>query len=522
MAGAYLEARGIDKAFPGVMALQDVAISLREGTIHALLGENGAGKSTLIKIITGVHRPDAGEMSLAGSPVRFAGPREAIAAGIGVVHQERNLIPRFSVGENIGLERLGGGFLRAIDYDAIHAEARKWLEVLELDLDPRTPVSQLNVAKIQLVEVAKALSLRSRVLLLDEPTASLTPQETQVLFRLLRKLRDEGASLLFVSHKLEEVQDICDEVTVLRDGRNACPSRPMKGLVRQDLVRLMIGRNEQIPDWPPRSAEGAPPLLELKGVATSLGHADIDLEVRKGEIVGLYGLVGAGRTELAKCILGLHAITAGEVIVEGDARKIAGVADAIHTRGIGYISEDRKQEGLILSHTVLENAGITVWRKIAGRFGLLRDETIRARVSPIIAELEVRTPSLAQTVGNLSGGNQQKVSLAKWLAAGVKLLIVDEPSVGIDIKTKGYIHELLRRLADEGTAILLITSDMPEMITVADRIVVMDSYRIKGEIANDRVYVGMSEQIMALIHSRHPLSANRDGVKTSVGARTGR
>ena len=242
-----LEAKGVHKAFPGVLALQDVAITMRGGSIHALLGENGAGKSTLIKIITGVHQPDEGELLLNGAPVRFNGPREAIAAGVGVVHQERNLIPRFSVGENILLERLGGGLFRPIDYDAIHAEARRWLDVLELDLDPRTPVSQLNVAKMQLVEIAKALSLRSRVLLLDEPTASLTPQETEVLFRLLRKLRDEGTSLLFVSHKLEEVQDICDEVTVLRDGRNACASQPMTGLGRQDLVRLMIGRNERFP-----------------------------------------------------------------------------------------------------------------------------------------------------------------------------------------------------------------------------------------------------------------------------------
>ena len=502
MADTSLEARGIHKSFPGVLALQDVSISLRGGSIHALLGENGAGKSTLIKIITGVYRPDAGEMLLNGAPARFAGPRDAIAAGIGVVHQERNLIPRFSVGENIGLEHLGGGYLRAIDYDAIHSEARKWLDVLELDLDPRTPVSQLNVAKVQLVEIAKALSLRSRILLLDEPTASLTPQEAQVLFRLLRKLRDEGASLLFVSHKLEEVQEICDEVTVLRDGRNACPSRPMAGLARQDLVRLMIGRNEQVPAWSARSAEGKPAMLELNRVSTSLGHSNIDLKLRRCEIVGLYGLVGAGRTELAKCILGLHAITSGEIRIAGEPRRIDSVAKAIHKHGIGYISEDRKREGLILDHSVLENAGITVWRKLMSRLGLLRDETVRARVAPVIAGLEVRTPSLAQTVGNLSGGNQQKISVAKWLAAGVRILIVDEPSVGIDIKTKAYIHELLRRLADEGTAILLITSDLPEIVTVADRIVVMDDYRIKGELANTRDYASMAEGIMALIHAR--------------------
>jgi ribose transport system ATP-binding protein len=497
-----LEARGVRKTFPGVLALQDVGIRLRGGSIHALLGENGAGKSTLIKIVTGVHRPDSGEMLLNGAPVRFEGPRAAIAAGIGVVHQERNLVPRFSVGENILLERLGGGLLRPIDYAAIHAEARRWLDVLELDLDPRTPVSQLNVAKMQLVEIAKALSLRSRVLLLDEPTASLTPHESLVLFGLLRKLRDEGVGILFVSHKLEEVQAICDEVTVLRDGHNACESRPMTGLERQDLVRLMIGRAEQIPDWTPRDRGAAEPMLELRNVSTSLGHKAIDLTVRRGEIVGLYGLVGAGRTELAKCILGLHAVTQGEIVVAGKPERIADVADAVHRCKIGYISEDRKQEGLILAHSVLQNAGITTWRKLAGRLRLLGDRTVRAHVSPFVRKLEVRTPSLAQMVGNLSGGNQQKISVAKWLAAGVRILIVDEPTVGIDIKTKAYIHELLRQLADEGTAILLITSDMPEIITLADRIVVMDDYRVKGDIVNDRIYGPMSERIMHLIHDR--------------------
>jgi ribose transport system ATP-binding protein len=497
-----LEARGVRKTFPGVLALQDVALKLRGGSIHALLGENGAGKSTLIKIVTGVHRPDSGEMLLNGAPVRFEGPREAIAAGIGVVHQERNLVPRFSVGENILLERLGGGLLRPIDYAAIHAEARRWLDVLELDLDPRTPVSQLNVAKMQLVEIAKALSLRSRVLLLDEPTASLTPHESLVLFGLLRKLRDEGVGILFVSHKLEEVQAICDEVTVLRDGRNACESRGIAGFERQDLVRLMIGRAEQIPDWTPRDRRAAEPMLELRDVSTSLGHKAIDLIVRRGEIVGLYGLVGAGRTELAKCILGLHAITQGALVVAGRPERITNVADAVHRCRIGYISEDRKQEGLILAHTVLQNAGITTWRKLAGRLRLLADRTVRAHVLPFIRKLEVRTPSLAQTVGNLSGGNQQKISVAKWLAAGARVLIVDEPTVGIDIKTKAYIHELLRQLADEGTAILLITSDMPEIIALADRIVVMDDYRVKGDIPNDRIYGPMSEKIMHLIHDR--------------------
>ena len=497
---AVFEAKGVDKSFPGVKALQGVSLRLEKGSIHALLGENGAGKSTLIKIITGVHQPDAGELLLDGTPVRFTGTRDAIAAGIGVVHQERNLIPRFSVGENIMLERLETGALGGIDYAKVHAEARRWLDMLDLDLDPRTRVSQLSVAKMQMVEIAKALSLRSRVLLMDEPTASLTPHETETLFALLHRLRDEGVSILFVSHKLEEVQQICDAVTVLRDGRNACDSRPMRGLGRQDIVRLMIGRSEQIPDWSARDLAAAPPVLELQGVATPLGHRGIDLTVRKGEIVGLYGLVGAGRTELAKSIMGLFPATAGTVRIEGQTVTIGSVADAIDRHRIGYVSEDRKQEGLILMHTVLENAGITVWRRLASRLGLVADAAVRKAVEPHIRKLEVRTPSLSQLVGNLSGGNQQKISVAKWLAAGVRVLIVDEPSVGIDIKTKAYLHELLRQLSDAGTAVLLITSDMPEMVTLADRIVVMDRYRIKGEIRNDRDYPRVSEAIMHLIH----------------------
>ncbi|HUG60747.1 MAG TPA: sugar ABC transporter ATP-binding protein [Methylomirabilota bacterium] len=494
------EARGVRKTFPGVIALDGVSLTLKSGSIHALLGENGAGKSTLIKVITGVHRPDSGELFIDGEPVAFSGARAARTHGIGVVHQERNLIPRFSIAENIALERFGAGMLRPVDRSEVEREARHWLGVLDFDVDPATPVSQLSVAKMQLVEIAKALSARSRVLLLDEPTASLTPHETVTLFGLLGKLRDDGVAIIFVSHKLEEVQEICDHVTILRDGRNACESRPMAGLGRQDIVRMMIGRSEQIADWPARSHDDSPVAMQLSGVATSLGHRDIALTVRKGEIVGLYGLVGAGRTELAKAIMGLFPITAGSLEVGGKPVRIASVADAIHRHGIGYVSEDRKSEGLILIHSVLDNAGMAVWRRLAAAAGILTDRAIRTAVEPFIRKLEVRTPSLHQTVGNLSGGNQQKISVAKWLAAGVKVLIVDEPSVGIDIKTKAYLHDLLRDLSDQGTAIVLITSDMPEMITVADRIVVMSAYRIRGEVRNTRDYAEMSHAIMDFIH----------------------
>ena len=500
-------ARGINKVFPGVIALEDVDLTLSHGSIHALLGENGAGKSTLIKVMTGVYRPDQGAMTLADRPFDPHNTRDAIAQGIGVVHQERNLIPRFSIAENIFLEELSPHPLRRIDYPKLYNDAQRLLDMLGIDADPATAVDRLSVAKMQLVEIAKALSLNSKILLLDEPTASLTPHETVTLFSILRRLRDDGVSLIFVSHKLEEVQEICDQITVLRDGRNACESRSMKGLVRQDIVRLMIGRSEMIPDWSTRDRSANSPALELSNVSTKLGHAHIDLTVREGEIVGLYGLVGAGRSELAKAILGKFEITGGEVRVGGQRAQINSVADAVGLHSIGYISEDRKSEGLVLMHSVLENVGMPIWQRLAGAASFLTRGKVRRHSEPFIRKLEVRTPSLDQRVGNLSGGNQQKVSVAKWLAAEVRILIVDEPSVGIDIKTKAYLHELIRELSENGTSILLITSDMPEMISLADRIVVMNDYRIKGEMPNTRDYSKISERIMELIQAQENIAA---------------
>ncbi|NPD16503.1 sugar ABC transporter ATP-binding protein [Xinfangfangia sp. D13-10-4-6] len=494
------EAKNIVKTFPGVRALKGVSLSLLPGSVHALLGENGAGKSTLIKVITGVHRQTSGQLLLNGEEVSFGSTHDAVAKGIGVVHQERNLIPRFSVAENIHLEQLANSWLRPVNYTALNQSARRWLEELNLDIDPAMPVSDLSVAQMQLVEIAKALSLQSRVLLLDEPTASLTSSEAANLFTILRRLRDNGASLVFVSHKLEEVVEICDRVTVLRDGDNATESRPMAGLGRQDLVQMMIGRAESGGTWRKRDSAAQPVVLQLKDLATSVGHKDISMNVRKGEIVGLYGLVGAGRSELAKAIMGRFRVTSGTVEVAGQTARITSVADAIHKYRLGYVSEDRKTEGLILPHSVLANAGVPIWRKLSGFLGGLRDSTVRRAVSPYLEKLEVKTPSLAQTVGNLSGGNQQKISVAKWLAAGVQLLIVDEPSVGIDIKTKAYLHDLLRELADSGTSVIVISSDMPEIIALADRIVVMNDYRIQGEVANIGTYDTMSQAIMGLIH----------------------
>ena len=493
-----LQITGASKAFPGVKALDDVSLTLEAGSIHALLGENGAGKSTLIKILTGVHRPDAGVLTIDGEARQFASPREAIHCGISAVHQERNLIPRFSIAENIMLERLPAK-AGLVDYGEVERAARAHMAPLGLHMDPRVPVRTLSVAHMQLVEIAKALSLDAKILVLDEPTASITPHETETLFKLLKDLRDKGVAILFVSHKLDEVLEICDSVTVLRDGRNACESRPLEGLDQGGIVKLMIGREATGTKARTNKASGEP-ILSLRGVSTEYGHAGIDLDVRAGEIVGLYGLVGAGRTELAKSILGAAKITGGTVLVDGEKAEIANVPTALGRYRIGYVSEDRKYEGLILMHSVKRNVAVTVWRRIAKALGFLPARAETEAVVPFIERLNVRTPTLTQPVGLLSGGNQQKVSVAKWLAANVRILIIDEPTVGIDIQTKVYLHELIHELADQGTAVILISSDMPEMIALADRIVVMNDFRVVGVLDNDHDLAGMGQRIMGEIH----------------------
>ena len=499
MTGPALEAAGVSKSFPGVKALDRVDFRLMPGEIHALLGENGAGKSTLIKILTGVHLPDEGSLSLFGQPVRLASPRDALKAGVGAVHQERNLVTRFSVGENIMLERLPAR-LGLVDYGRVHAEAGRWLKQLDLAVDPRTPVSRLSVAQMQLVEIAKGLALEARVLLLDEPTASITPHEALALFRLLRRLAGEGVAVVFVSHKLEEVFELCDRVTVLRDGGNACSGEDLGGLTQRDLVRLMVGRDEAARAAKPPAGPPGEVALELEGVATAFGHRDVSLSLRRGEILGLYGLVGAGRSELAKALLGLVPVTAGTVRVRGREARIGSPGEALRRWRIGYVSEDRKGEGLILPHTLRRNVAITVWHRLGRLLGIVTDCAERRTVAPFVERLAIRAPSQLVPVRTLSGGNQQKVSVAKWLAARVEVLIVDEPTVGVDVRTKAYLHELLRELADGGTAVLLISSDMPEMVALADRILVMRVGRLTGEVPNSRDYGPVSHAIMDLIH----------------------
>jgi ribose transport system ATP-binding protein len=497
---ALLAVNGVSKSYPGVRALDRVNLSLEAGEIHALVGENGAGKSSLIKILTGVIAPDEGEIVLGGAPMRFARPRESLAAGIAVVHQERNLIPRYSVAENMFLDRLPTRS-GVVQHRQMQDDARRWLDVLELAVDPATPVRYLSVAQMQLVEIGRALSLQSKVLLLDEPTASITEHEVERLIGILRRLRDQGTAILFVSHKLEEVISLCDRITVLRDGQNTADARPLVGMSKDDIVTLMVGREAAVTELGERTATPGQCRLELSGVATAAGHEGIDLKVHAGEVVGLYGLVGAGRTELAKALLGAYPVTAGSVRVDGKPARIRNPLEALRRWRLGYVSEDRKGEGLILAHSVTRNTAITVWHRLRRAGGLIWGAIEKAYIRPLIERLDVRTPSLDQAVGNLSGGNQQKVSVAKWLAADTRILIIDEPTVGVDVRTKGYLHRLVWKLADEGTAVVLITSELAEMIQLADRIYVMNRYRIVGDIANSRDYDAMSGALMQIIQA---------------------
>jgi ribose transport system ATP-binding protein len=496
------------KVFPGVRALDEATLRLEPGSVHALLGENGAGKSTLIKIVTGVYQPDGGRILLPDGPSghregHFANPRDAMRAGIGVVHQERNLIQAFSIAENIALHAVPKRF-GFVDHAAMRSTAVRCLDQLDVHLDVDRPVDSLSVAQMQLVEIAKALAVDSTVLLLDEPTASLTSDEADRLFGVVRRLRDQGHSVVLVSHKLEEVFAVADTVTVLRDGRSVAEAHPLADYNRDEIVDLMVGRAHTAATFTKSRVDSTvTPALELDAVSTASGHADISLQVRPGEIVGMYGLVGAGRSELARAVLGLDRITGGTVRMYGEPAKITSVGEALHRHRMGYVTENRKEEGVFLEQPIARNVAVTVWRRLA-RLGLVRDRDERGLVDTYAERLGMRVSGPTQLAGQLSGGNQQKVSLAKWLAADCDVLVIDEPTVGIDVRTKAAFHELIIGLADTKLAILLISSDLPEIITLADRIMVMRDYRIVGEIANNHEYESTSQAVIRLIHAGEP------------------
>ena len=478
-----LEIKNVTKTFPGVKALDGVSLNFNYGEIHALLGENGAGKSTLIKVITGTYIKDAGEVFMDGQKVEFKHLSESIAAGISLVPQEIQAIPQDSIAENILLDKIKlytkKGF---VDWKSIYAEAQTYMDMVGLKLDPQTPMRRLSAAQKQLTQIAKALSTQAKVLILDEPTSALTYAEADNLFELLYKLRDEGKAIIFVSHKLEEVLKLCDKFSVLRDGRYI-GTKDCKGATKQDIIQMMIGRvtNDEFYGFLDIQDEV---VLECKDICQPGRFDKLNLQLKKGEILGLYGLVGSGRTELARIIMGEDPKSSGEIYVKGEKANIRSSADALSKYKIGYVSENRKEEGLILSETIRTNIVITSWHRMCRTFlKLLKPKEERQLAEEMIDVLAVKTPSQDQLVRNLSGGNQQKVCFARWVGAGCDVLIIDEPTVGVDVGAKEGIHRQIWKFAKEmGMSVILISSDMPELIKLSRRILVFRDFKIAGEI----------------------------------------
>jgi rhamnose transport system ATP-binding protein len=472
----------VSMAFGAVRALQDVSLDLREGEIHALAGENGAGKSTLVKILAGVHRPDEGSVLLDGRPREFRGPGDAQQAGVAVIYQEPTLFPDLSVAENIFMGRQPRARLGRIDRRALRGSTRALFERLGVTLDPDRPARGLSIADQQIVEIAKALSRDARVLIMDEPTAALSGNEVARLFTVARTLRDQGCALLFISHRLEEIFELCTRVTTLRDGR-LIATEDLADLTPDHLVQRMVGR-ELDTLYPKQDTTPGEPVLEVTRLTREGVFTDVSFDVRAGEIVALAGLVGAGRSEVARAVFGVDRYDAGTVTV-GGRRLPGGSPTAAMSAGIALVPEDRRQQGLVMDGSIERNIGLTTLRTLrrGPAYGpIVSRKAERDRAADWAIRLRLKYARLSDAVGVLSGGNQQKVVLAKWLSTSPDVLIVDEPTRGIDVGTKAEVHRLLSELAGEGLAVLMISSDLPEVLGMADRVLVMHEGRLAAEI----------------------------------------
>jgi ribose transport system ATP-binding protein len=491
-----LSLKHISKSYPGVQALQDVSVDFLPGEIHALLGENGAGKSTLIKIISGYHRQDEGTVFLNDEPFAPRNTHEAFVKGVHTVYQDLQVIPLASIAENIMLDKLTTrGATGVLDWKELNRRARKYLDIVGLKIDPTTQIGRVSVAQRQLIVIAKAISSDLKILLLDEPTASLTENDAQYLFKVMNQLRDRGVIVIFVSHVLEEVLQVADRITVLRDGKHIVTDEKTN-LDRKAIVQHMIGRAETTKRFGTLEVDTSKKVLEVRNLTREKGAQDITFDLYEGEILGFYGLVGAGRTELAKILIGHDRYDSGEIIIRGQKARIRSISDAISRYGMGYVTEDRHRDGLIMNHSLKTNLTITVWSDIARLFNYVPDKKEEAVAWKQVDNLEIRTYGLQQKAGNLSGGNQQKVNVGKWLAADSDILIIDEPTVGVDVGAKEYFVRLIWELARNGKSIILISSDMPEIIKLASRILVFSSNRIVGEVDNQsKNYEAVSKQI---------------------------
>lgn len=476
-----LKVRHISKAFPNVQALSDVSLDIRPGEILAFMGENGAGKSTLLKIINGDYQPDSGTMTIDDEKLSFSNPKQAHNKGIRIIYQEPEIVPGTDVPENIWIGELPKKY-GLINRRALNEKAQSRLE--EYGFENVLPIhlmgDELSSAQRQIVEIMRALKSNVRVLALDEPTSSLTDEEVDRLFTLVRRLRDEGVAIIYVSHRINEIKRLCDRIAILRDGQ-LITVQPASELTQADIVRLMVGRD--LSDVFERNpAASKQEVLNIQHLSSNW-HVDINCNIKRGEVVGFSGLVGAGRSELAKVIFGDLPKNSGTIFLDGEEINPRRPDQAI-AKGIGFAPEDRKREGLILIRSVLENASMAILRQLS-RFHIVNKSQERKVIGTYVEKLKVRTPSLDQEVGKLSGGNQQKVVLSRWLAAKPKLLILDEPTRGIDVGAKAEIYRLIDELANEGLGIMLISSEMPEIIGLSDRVYVMQNGRITGELSSE-------------------------------------
>lgn len=476
-----LEMRHIRKTFPGVVALDDVDFELRRGEVHILLGENGAGKSTLMKILSGAYHKSDGQIIFDDTEVDIKNPKHAQGLGISTIYQEFNLIPHLSIGENIFLGREPKLLPGLIDQRAIFQAATRALNDLGLNLDPRRLVKELRVAEQQMVEVAKALSLDARILIMDEPTAALTEHEIKELFATIRKLKEKGVSIVYISHRMEELFEIGDRVTVLRDGRTV-GTYDVRGMNKAELIRLMVNR-ELTELFPKEKAERGAEVLRVEGLSTKDNLKDVSFSLHKGEVLGISGLLGAGRTELARAIFGLDKITSGNIFINGERRRINSPRAAINS-GIGFLTEDRKSQGLVLPLSVKENLCLPSVDKFSS-WGVMDTVGEERAADGYVKELRIKTPSLNQKVVFLSGGNQQKVVLSKWLCCEAEVFIFDEPTRGVDVGAKAEIYQLMNRLTAAGVAIIMISSELLEVLGMSDRILVMRAGGIACEFSSE-------------------------------------
>ncbi len=480
-----LEANGIMKTFPGVKALQDVDFALEPQEIHALMGENGAGKSTLVKVLTGVYQADGGTITIGDKVLqRIETTKQAFDLGISVIHQELNLLPHLDVATNIYIGRLPKTALGLVDWKKVHADADEVLRQVAADFDSHDIVRDLSVSQQQLVEIAKSVSRKAKILFFDEPTSSLTPAEVQNLFRIMRNLKEQGITMVYISHKLDEIEEIADRITVMRDGRKVM-TKNMKDVSMDEIISAMVG-GMITNRYPKNYVEIGGPIFEVKDLNRKGVLHDINFTLRSGEILGITGLMGAGRTELARAIFGADPIDSGEIFVEGKKVKIRNVSDAINA-GIGLLTEDRKTQGLLLNLSVNDNTAIAALnskkasKKLTVR-GMLHKKKIRENTELYCKKLQVKTPSIQQKVVNLSGGNQQKVIIGKWLSTDSKILIFDEPTRGIDVGTKAEIYKIMEELAASGVGIIMISTELPETLGISDRVLVMRKGRIVAEL----------------------------------------